>query len=71
MWEPIEIVTCDLCNRAARFRHTLGGVRCDKCPKPEEGIEEICGDRWGHYTCCLPARHLIERGHENRNGYTW
>jgi hypothetical protein len=34
-WERYERPTCDLCYRAPQWRHPLGGLRCDECPRPE------------------------------------
>ena len=33
--EWTRLPTCDLCTRAAIWRHPLGGLRCGKCPRPE------------------------------------
>ena len=35
-WEKIELHKCDLCDRVAKFSHPKGGLRCDKCPKPDD-----------------------------------
>lgn len=32
-WEKIG--DCDLCPRAAVYRHPAGGLRCQACPRPE------------------------------------
>jgi hypothetical protein len=36
LWERIEHPRCDLCDNKAEWRHPKGGIRCRKCPRPNE-----------------------------------
>jgi hypothetical protein len=36
LWERIQPPRCDLCNNVAQWRHPKGGLRCRKCPRPNE-----------------------------------
>ena len=36
LWERIRPPRCDLCGNVARWRHHKGGLRCRKCPRPNE-----------------------------------
>lgn len=33
-WSKLSRAKCDLCNRAAIWRHIEGGLRCGKCDRP-------------------------------------
>ncbi len=35
-WRRFKETTCDLCDRPAVFNHTQGGLRCERCPRPEQ-----------------------------------
>lgn len=40
----IEVPTCDLCDAPAVWKHTFGGLRCKKCPRPtgQRPIDQPC-----------------------------
>ena len=48
-WRPVVPPACDICWRQARWAHSLGGLRCESCPRPEVklfGIYDPTQNRW-------------------------
>lgn len=38
-WTPIEMQRCDICDRAAVWKHHYGGLRCGACPRPADRVD--------------------------------
>ncbi len=34
-WTKFKPLTCDICNKIARWSHPRGGYRCNTCPRPK------------------------------------
>ena len=48
-WTIVEPLLCDVCHEKATWRHPLGGLRCETCPRPEVklyGVFDTAQKRW-------------------------
>jgi hypothetical protein len=48
-WTIVEPKLCDVCGKRAAWRHPLGGLRCETCPRPDVklfGIFDVAQRRW-------------------------